>query len=53
VGTGGLNIYSERRTVDNILGMSGGKANYFWKDELEYKWKDERNKWRGREVGYE
>jgi hypothetical protein len=39
VGTGGLKIYSERRIVDNILDMSGGKANYFWKDEVEYKWK--------------
>jgi hypothetical protein len=29
VGTGGLNIYSEKRIIDNILGMSGGNANYF------------------------
>jgi hypothetical protein len=39
VGTGRLNIYSEKRIVDNILGLSGGNANYFWKNEIEYKWK--------------
>jgi hypothetical protein len=38
VGTGGLNIYGgERRTVDNI---SGWKANYLWKNEIDNKWKD-------------
>ena len=40
VGTGGLHIYGERRKiVDSVLGTSGRKANYLWKNEIENKWK--------------
>jgi hypothetical protein len=40
VGTGGLNIYGEkRRIVDNILGVLEGNANYFWKNEIKNKCK--------------